>query len=129
MSKAREPKQTRRQFLKEFVGPPRRPRTPEEREAATAAYERSMAEWRAQCGDLAKRKNNFHRVADAERDRGTASGAMNSSISSEMAARRAAAIDQASLMCAAMTTPTRTINPRYKSCFRYGSNIESMSGR
>ena len=108
MSKAREPKQTRRHFLKEFVGPPRRPRTAEERRVAMVAYEQAMATWRAECGDLAKRKNNFHRIADAERERGNGNDAEVAAFPPELMARRQAAMDEADARCAVMPSPTRT---------------------
>lgn len=104
----REPRQTRRQFLKDFVGPPRRPRTAEERAAATAAYEEAITTWRAECGNFAKRKNNFHRIADAEHERANAGPVAPVSIGAALAARRDAALRQAAALCAALPTPSRT---------------------
>lgn len=104
----REQKQTRRQFLKEFVGPPKRPATPEERAAASAAYEQAMVEWRAACGDMAKRKNNFHRIADAEQGRSTADVGASLPIPLEWTARRQAALQKAVVLCMGLPPPTRT---------------------
>lgn len=104
----REPRQTRRQFLRDFVGPPRRPKTDEERAAAMAAYEEAMTKWRAECGDLAKRKNNFHRIADAEHERANAGPVAPVSIGAALAARRDASLRQAAALCSALPKPSRT---------------------
>lgn len=102
-----KPTQTRRQFLKDFVGPPRRPRTVEERAAAMAAYERAMVEWRARTGDFHERRNSFHRTADSEQDREAARPPAPVAVDPALMARRDAALRETASLCAALQAPIR----------------------
>lgn len=104
--KSKVAKQTRRQFFKEFVGPPRRPATLEERRVGRIAYEAAMAEYRRQCGAWSEYKNRFHRVADAEQSRADGA-AMLATVRPEFVERRTTALNRADTLLAAMGSPRR----------------------
>lgn len=100
-------RQTRKQFLQGFIGPPRRPWTPEEHAAAYERCKKIMDDWREQNGLSSRRRNNFHRIADAEQDRGAVATQGGTSMDSAAMAKRQALLSQAAVLGASMPSPVR----------------------